>query len=580
MSSDDGMPACAAPSVAGTVLATAAASGVSRLWFTSGSELTSFQEAAAQAVRERAPTPRVMTCPHEHVALTAAMGDAMVSGRPSMTAAHADLGLLHHGGAIHNALWGDHPVLIMTGYPPTGPDSRTSPVFWKQQRWDQGETVRQYVKWDYKLGALDDAGVVTARGLQLALSPRRGPVYLAVPEEVGRHPSTWSGVTAQSLGVPTLGPGDGHVVHDVAHRLLRSRRPVVVTDRIGDDHRAVELLVTLAETYGVEVRASRYRMNLPDDHAWRSFAAIGEFDVVLVLDHPVPWVPVHETPAPSAWVAWVGPDPVESRVPLHEMLADVRTVAAPAAFLEALLSAMDSGAGAGDHAAVRERLARPPAPCPQVPAAPVDGVPTPALVAAAVGQYLSPEDLLTWEVVDTADIHRTRPGTLFEKGGSSLGWSVAAATGARISSGGAHTVALTGDGSYLFGSPDSCLWLQQHHDAPVVTVVVNNGGYRTGTTTLAAHYPGGVALDSSVVAGGHLTPSPDFAGHARSQGAFGERVDRAADLLPALARARTAVETDGVPAVLDVWVPEHLTGSMDPGRRARPHYEKVGDPDD
>ncbi|TDB90846.1 hypothetical protein E1091_13990, partial [Micromonospora fluostatini] len=160
-------------------------------------------------------------------------------------------------------------------------------------------------------------------------------------------------------------------------------------------------------------------------------------------------------------------------------------------------------------------------------------------------------------------------GTLFEKGGSSLGWSVAAATGASIAAGGAHAVAVTGDGSYLFGSPDSCLWLQQQHDAPVVTVVVNNGGYRTGTTTLAAHYPDGLAVTEPTVPGGHLTPSPDYAAHARAQGCHGERVVRAADLAAALDRARTAVRRDRVPAVLDVWVPEHLTGSMDPQRRAR-----------
>ncbi len=558
----------AGASGAAAVLAAASASGVQRLWFTSGSELTSFQEAGAQARHKGEPTPEILTCPHEHVALTAAMGETMVSGRPSMTAAHADLGLLHHGGAIHNAMWGDHPIMIMSGYPPTRAESRTSPVFWKQQRWDQGAIVRQYVKWDYKPSALDDLGMVVARGLQVALAPRRGPVYLAMPEEVGRHPVATGGPvpSAQALGVPVLGAGDPGVVSEVARRLSTARRPVVVTDRVGENPRAVALLAELADTLGVEVRASRYRMNLPDDNPWRSSAPLDQFDVVVVLDHPVPWMPAVEQPHPDAWIGWVGPDPIETRVPLYELRADARTTADPAAFLAAVL-----GEVGGDADNVRRRRQRPPgaAPARGATGGPASGVPTPALIAAALDGHLRPDDLLTWEVFDTAAVSRTRPGTLFEKGGSSLGWSVAAATGASIASGGAHAVAVTGDGSYLFGSPDSCLWLQQQHDAPVVTVVVNNGGYRTGTTTLAAHYPDGLAVTEPTVIGGHLTPSPDFAAHARAQGCYGERVVRAADLAAALDRARTAVRRDRVPAVLDVWVPEHLTGSMDPRRRAR-----------
>ncbi|RUL90562.1 thiamine pyrophosphate-dependent enzyme [Verrucosispora sp. FIM060022] len=564
----------AAASAAAAVLAAAAASGVQRLWFNSGSELTSFQEAHAQARHHGRPTPELITCPHEHVALTAAMGETMVTGRPAMTAAHADLGLLHHGGAIHNAMWGDHPIMIMSGYPPTRAEARTSPVFWKQQRWDQGSIVRQYVKWDYKLSALDDAGLVVARGLQVALAPRPGPVYLAMPEEVGRYPVPADGPTpsAQMLGIPRLGPGDPDVVSEVARRLTTARRPVVVTDRVGVNPQAVALLAELADTLGVQVRASRYRMNLPDDNPWHTTDALDQFDVIVVLDHPVPWMPAVERPRDDAWIGWVGPDPIESRVPLYELRADARTTADPAAFLAAVLAEVGS-AGPGDADSIRRRRQHPPAAGRARRStdggAPASGVPTPALIAAALDRHLRPDDLLTWEVFDTTTVSRTKPGTLFEKGGSSLGWSVAAATGASIAAGGAHAVAVTGDGSYLFGSPDSCLWLQQQCDAPVVTVVVNNGGYRTGTTTLAAHYPGGLAVTEPTVLGGHLTPSPDFAAHARSQGCYGERVVAAADLAAALDRARTAVERDRVPAVLDVWVPEHLTGSMDPGRRAR-----------
>jgi acetolactate synthase-1/2/3 large subunit len=547
---------------AGQILTTAARSGVERLWFVSGSELTSLQEGSARSVALGEPTPRLMTCTHEHVALSAALGEVMVSGRPSMTAGHADLGLLHQGGAIHNAMWGSAPVLMLSGYPPTQRDARDHPVFWKQQRWDPGEIVRQYVKWDYRLSAGDDVGTVTARALQVALSPRPGPVYLAMPAEVGRLPARPSRVTsAQDLGIPRLGAGDAGVVDEIAGRLLRAERPLIVTDRVGDSAAAVEHLDALASDFGVRVLATRYRMNLRDNHPCAApRASVADADVVLVIEHPVPWVPAEHEPSDEAWVAVVGTDPVESQIPLYEFRAAARTVAEPAAFLESLRATLERLAGPGDRERAdrrREEIAR--ARRPRTPAvAGAAGLPTSDLAVEALGTLLSPEDLVTWEVVGTAKLPRTVPGTLFEKGGSSLGWSVAAAVGARLASGDRPTVALAGDGSYLFGSPDSCLWLQQEYDAPVLTVVINNGGYRTGTATLAHHYPDGYAVGQPEIAGGHLSRTPDFAAHARSQGAHGEAVERATDLESVLSRARLAVERDRVPAVIEVRVPQHL----------------------
>lgn len=570
--------------VGGQILTTAARSGVDRLWFVSGSELTSLQEGNARSLALGEPTPRLMTCTHEHVALSAALGEVMVTGRPSMTAGHADLGLLHQGGAIHNAMWGSAPVLMLSGYPPTQRSARDHPVFWKQQRWDPGEIVRQYVKWDYRLSAGDDAGVVTARALQVALSPRPGPVYLAMPAEAGRLPAQPSRVAcAQDLGLNRLGPGDQAVVDEIARRLLSAERPLVVTDRVGDSAEAVAHLDTLASELGVVVKSTRYRMNIRDDHPCAdSAASVANADVILVLEHPVPWVPITEEPVEGTWVAVVGQDPVESEVPLYEFRAHARTTADPAAFLVALREAVEAQAGPGD----RERAARRTAQIQstrrlgRVSRAAIAGLPTSNLAVQALGEVLDPDDIVTWEVVGTEMLTRTRPGTLFEKGGSSLGWSVAAAVGARIASGDRPTVALAGDGSYMFGSPDSCLWLQQEYDAPVLTVVINNGGYRTGTATLAHHYPGGHAVTQEVIAGGHIAHSPDFAAHARSQGAHGEVVERAADLKAAVLRAREAVEQHRLPAVLEVRVPQHLREHAGLGVAELPrpiHDSVVGD---
>ena len=55
---------------------------------------------------------------HECVALHAALGNSMVTGKPAATAVHVDVGLLNYGTAIHTAWKGNYPVLITSG---TGP---------------------------------------------------------------------------------------------------------------------------------------------------------------------------------------------------------------------------------------------------------------------------------------------------------------------------------------------------------------------------------------------------------------------------------------------------------------------------
>ena len=102
------------------VVAALAAGGVDHLFFTSGSELAFLQEAVAKARALGNARPiRLITMPHEHASLNAALGFAAVSGRPAMTAAHVDAGTLQYGGALHTALHTGLPVLITAGSPPT-----------------------------------------------------------------------------------------------------------------------------------------------------------------------------------------------------------------------------------------------------------------------------------------------------------------------------------------------------------------------------------------------------------------------------------------------------------------------------
>src|SRR4029453_7872235 len=70
--------------------------GVDNLFFVSGSEIAFYQESIAKANHRGWPAPRLLTVIHEGVALNAALGNAMVSGRPAATAVHVDVGTFNY----------------------------------------------------------------------------------------------------------------------------------------------------------------------------------------------------------------------------------------------------------------------------------------------------------------------------------------------------------------------------------------------------------------------------------------------------------------------------------------------------
>ena len=182
-----------ADQAAEAMMASMKLNGIDRLWFTSGTELAFFQEVPVKHQALGRPTPRIMTMTHENAALSAAMGETMITGRPSSTAAHVECGMINAGGSIHNADRGHYPVLMMSGYPPSAetgsvPGARDAGIQWFQQIRDQGELVRQYMRWDHKLASYDNPGTVITRAVQVMLSEPQGPAYLAIPREAAMRP--------------------------------------------------------------------------------------------------------------------------------------------------------------------------------------------------------------------------------------------------------------------------------------------------------------------------------------------------------------------------------------------------------
>jgi acetolactate synthase I/II/III large subunit len=133
-------------------------------------------------------------------------------------------------------------------------------------------------------------------------------------------------------------------------------------------------------------------------------------------------------------------------------------------------------------------------------------------------------------------------GQTYLRAAGSLGWSFPASLGAKCAAPGRTVLCFTGDGGFYYHLAEL---ETAHRERIAVTVLVNNnsgfGQNLTGVRRIAGNRPG---RGEELIRFGPT----DFAALARSFGVRGIRVERAAEIAPALAEALRAAE----PVVIDV----------------------------
>ena len=155
------------------------ANGVEFVFFNPGIDNVPVLETISAYRAQGKKSPRGILCLDEFVAMTAAHGNWMASGKPQVVSVHSELGTLQIGGALHNAQWGRVPVVFFTET--QGPPQRTN---WRGEPFDQGTMVRNFVKWDHQLNANEDIYDVFQEAFRIATTEPCGPVYLTLPREV------------------------------------------------------------------------------------------------------------------------------------------------------------------------------------------------------------------------------------------------------------------------------------------------------------------------------------------------------------------------------------------------------------
>jgi acetolactate synthase-1/2/3 large subunit len=253
----------------------------------------------------------------------------------------------------------------------------------------------------------------------------------------------------------------------------------------------------------------------------------------------------------------VDPDPAKASMPLWSFPVDDAVQADGPAALAAITAELRRLADTDPAVATRlaDRVAaqrsRPVPPPREAGRGPV----TPYAVMGALNEVIDPEDIVVEEAVTNSAVvyealERTRPGTLASAAAPGLGFALGGSLGVRLARPDRRVIAVTGDGSFLFGVPTSALMMAAAWGTPFLTVILNNGGYRASRLPVYALFPDGVSAQRGTAVGTRFTTAPDYPALAAACHAHGERVGRAEDLVPALRRAVAAVDA-GQAAVVE-----------------------------
>jgi acetolactate synthase-1/2/3 large subunit len=541
--------------------------GADYFFCNTGTDFPPIVEAFARAQKTNAKVPRPILVPHENLAVAMAHGVYLMNGHPQAVMVHTTAGTANTLNNLFNLARDRVPLILAAGRTPITEKgsfgSRTRPIQWGQEMFDQAGMLREMVKWDYELRQPAQTGDVVARAVEVAMAHPRGPVYLLLPREP-LAASIEPPAPARPRPQAASPHADPAALATLADWIASAERPLILAARLPEN--AVAALAHLAERCAIPVVVSNPRtVCLPSSHpmhfGYEPAALLSDADLVIVLENDVPWLPQLSHPPAGCRVAHVGEEPFFVRYPMRSFPSDLVVQAGLTQTLTALTAAVEprlqmaEARIASRRARLTERmrtrraqLAKDSAPGERI---------SPAYLSRAIGETLGPDAVIFNEYPLRPDhCAREKPGTFFALGpAGGLGWGFGAALGAKLAAPDAFVVATLGDGAYMFGNPTVSHWVAGKYNLPILTIVFNNSRYAAVRNATMSMFKDAIAGEGEGRLLADLDPAPPYDELAHAQGAYAERVEKPSDLPNALARARDAVVDGRRQALLNVITP-------------------------
>ncbi len=481
---------------------------------------------------------------HEGATVSMADGYARAGGRPGVVGLHTTVGTLNGASQIYNA-WRDKAPLVVTA----GHKDRTvlaEDAFCSTP--SLPDLVRQFTKWSWQ--SLD-AGAIGAdfrRALQHAMAPPKGPSYLALPEDllacdVGDPPRLRFDAPAADY------VAGGRSISAAVDLLCSASKPVLVAGSWAGG--ALEELRAAADAFGLPLTTAEFTDLAALPYPLSDPRHLGLYreekdlfedcDLVLAVGARVFYAFSNATRPrlpEGARLVHVSEDASEIS---KSIVADVGLIGDVGLVLSALVRELESRGGL-EPSVAKERAARI-VTARAARVARVEGFLSGASedvplsverLSAELNASLPAGVLLVDEAVRSSRrmLELLQPpldAAVLRTSGGSLGWGVPAAVGAKLACPDRPVVAVVGDGSLQFSVQS--FWTAVAESAPVVVVVLDNGGYLAVKRAIEGYLK--VPRDDRTHPGTEFS-GIDHVGLARAYGADGVEIDRAGDLADAV----------------------------------------------
>ena len=553
--------------------------GIEYIFANMGTDHAPLIEALAEMRSNDKKLPEVILCAHENTAIHMAGGYAQATGRGQAVFVHVDVGTANIATGLHNLFRSRLPVLVIAGRAPFTthgelPGTRDNYVHFIQEPFDQASLVRPYVKWDYALPSAHTVEEVLRRAHDIMHWGNPGPVYLSVARETlaASAPETsFSARITSSRGGPVTLP-DQSDIDALAGRMVRAQNPLVITSYAGRTRRGSDALARLANAAGARIIETASVCNI--DHSMPGFSGmmaapyLAQADVGLVVDSDVPWIPALASPGPDAYWAHIDRDVTKSASPLWTFPTQMRLEGESGAFIERLCDRIEALSNPDHRRSVQARLAQigrerevmkgKAEAMAQDPGGPV------ALnvhhVLRALGRQVRDGDVIVNEAVRNQgavlmQVPQHVPSRTVRSAGGGLGAAAGLALGYSLARRDDIAIAIMGDGAFYANAPLSYLAVAAQYDLPVLSVVLDNGGWSAVKESTLAMYDAAWARATNDFAS-RLYGGADFAQVANAMGCAGYCLENPEAIEETFAKA-IGVVRDGRSALVHVKLSSH-----------------------
>ncbi|MDR3470667.1 MAG: thiamine pyrophosphate-binding protein [Devosia sp.] len=487
------------------------------------------------------PGLRYVNALHEFALTSAADGYARASGKAAFVSLYMSTGVMNASSAIFMAHRDKIPMVIIAT------QTESSWVSANARAESDGilDMVKPITKWAWQPPSAGRIQEAIVRAHTIATTPPYGPTFIAVPVDFFDHEVNY---VARSAAVARQ-PGEFRDAPDgVVRTIAAAERPVVIVGGETIYTGGADAVTAFADATGVVVLAEPDPPFLPINTSDPRYggelganpALVTEADVVIhagvnTLERPYVKAMMHD----GQTHIHIGHDP--KRVNEH-MFASHFLNGDPGVWLHELARAvleLNGGPKTCNPAALlaiaearatRLRNLAQVADASPMSVSRVFAVLRETLPAnATIVEHATTGAQLFRRTFDVAD-----PTRYIASSGSNQGWGVGAVVGAKIARPDTPVVAVVGDGGMMFNV--QALQMSVMVGAPVIYVVLNNGGWASMMGSVAAHAPN-VAKHGVDLGYGW---SVDFAAMAKSLGAQSIQATNACELKAAVEKATKA----------------------------------------